>query len=123
MSSAHGSRTDSANPRTPGFAGRNKTAKAAGVLALGAVGALGNFVTGLAWLNPEIFLGLAVLCAVCAIPVGHVARFRARRFDGEGRGVALLAILTGWAALLVSALAILAFLGLLVGLVFLTGKA
>ncbi|MBC2907636.1 hypothetical protein [Streptomyces cupreus] len=96
--------------------GRNRPAKVSAFFALGGVTALGNFATGIAWINPGIFIGGAMACALIAIPAGHVARFRGRRLDGEGRGLAPAAILTGWLVLIVCALAILAFVGLVAGL-------
>ncbi|MEU8990824.1 hypothetical protein AB0C98_31185 [Streptomyces sp. NPDC048558] len=50
------------------------------------------------------------------IHAGHVGRFRGRRLDGEGRGLALAGILTGWLVLFVCVLANLAALGLAVGI-------
>ncbi|MCX5399361.1 DUF4190 domain-containing protein [Streptomyces sp. NBC_00102] len=99
---------------------RNRAAQVSGVFALGAIGALGNFATGIALINPGIFVALAALCALIAIPVGHVGRFRGKRLGGSGRGVALAAILTGWLVLLVCLLAALAFIGLVAGLAALT---
>jgi hypothetical protein len=104
-------------------AGRNRAARVSAFFALGAIGFLGNFVTGIAWLNPGIFVAGALLCALCAIPTGHVARFRGRRLDGEGRGIALAAVLTGWLVLIVCALAILAFAGLIAGLAVISDAA
>lgn len=103
-----------------GPAPRNRAAQVAGFFALGAIGALANFATGLAWLNPGIFVGLAALCALIAIPAGHVGRFRGKRLGGSGRGVALASILTGWLVLLVCLLAVLALIGLLAGVAVLT---
>ncbi|ATL32644.1 DUF4190 domain-containing protein [Streptomyces formicae] len=102
------------------LAGRNRTAKVSGFFALGGVAFLGNFATGIAWINPGVFITLAALSALIAIPTGHVARFRGRRLAGEGRGLALASILTGWLVLLVCALAILAFVGLIAGLAILS---
>lgn len=101
---------------TQTLAGRNRMAKVSGFFALGAVGFLGNFATGIAWLNPGVFAAFALLCALIAIPTGHVARFRGRRLNGEGRGLALASIVTGWLTLIVCLLAILAFVGLIAGL-------
>ncbi|MFD0515102.1 hypothetical protein ACFQ0Q_41565 [Streptomyces aureus] len=33
-----------------------------------------------------MFVGMAVLSALIAVPAGHVGRFRGRRLDGEGAG-------------------------------------
>ncbi|MFJ2770604.1 DUF4190 domain-containing protein [Streptomyces sp. NPDC087300] len=100
--------------------GRNRTARVSGFFALGGVALLGNFATGIAWINPGVFLTLAALSALVAIPTGHVARFRGRRLAGEGRGLALAGILTGWLVLLVCAVAVLAFVGLIAGLAVLS---
>ncbi|WP_149549426.1 DUF4190 domain-containing protein [Streptomyces marokkonensis] len=101
-------------PRT--LVGRNRTAKISAFFALGGVTFLANFVTGIAWINPGLFVGLALLCALIAVPTGHAGRFRGRRLDGEGRGLALVSILTGWLVLLTCLLALLAFVGLVAGL-------
>lgn len=99
---------------------KNRAAQVSGLFALGAVGALGNFATGVALINPPVFVALATLCALIAIPAGHVGRFRGKRLGGSGRGVALAAILTGWLVLLVCLLALLALVGLVAGLAVLT---
>ncbi|MEU6377202.1 DUF4190 domain-containing protein [Streptomyces sp. NPDC046909] len=107
--------TDESRAERP-LAGRNGAAKVSAFFALAALAFLANFATGIAWLNPGVFVALAMLCAVAAIPTGHIARFRGRRLDGEGRGLALAGILTGWLTLFVCLLALLAFLGLVAGL-------
>ncbi|WP_261718793.1 DUF4190 domain-containing protein [Streptomyces sp. FZ201] len=114
------SRTHPQAPARASAAGRNRTAKVSAFFALGGIAFLGNFATGIAWINPGIFIGCAVLCALVAIPTGHIARFRGRRLDGDGRGLALAAVLTGWLVLLVCVLAVLAFVGLIAGLAVLT---
>jgi hypothetical protein len=96
--------------------GRNRAAKVSAFFALGGVAALGNFAGPIAWINPGVFIAMAVLCALIAIPAGHIGRFRGRRLDGDGRGLALAAILTGWLVLIVCAFAILAVVGLIAGL-------
>ncbi|MEV5515662.1 hypothetical protein AB0L50_22575 [Streptomyces flaveolus] len=101
----------------------NRPAKVSGFFALASVAFLGNFATGIAWLNPAIFVGLAAVCALLAIPVGHVGRLRGRRLGGSGRGVALAGIVTGWLVLLVCALAVLAFAGIVAGLAVVTDRA
>ncbi|MER7404800.1 DUF4190 domain-containing protein [Streptomyces sp. NPDC000070] len=122
MSSSNGARTAAGAPART-FAGRNRAAKVSALFALGGVAFLANFATGIAWINPGIFVGLAMLCALIAIPAGHMGRFRGRREDGEGRGLALAGILTGWLVLFVCLLALLAFVGLVAGLAVLTGHA
>ncbi|MFD6533010.1 DUF4190 domain-containing protein [Streptomyces sp. NPDC060184] len=99
---------------------RNRAATVSGVFALGAVGAMGNFATGLALINPPVFIALAILCALIAIPAGHVGRFRGKRLGGAGRGVALASILTGWLVLLLCLLGVLALVGLVAGFAALT---
>ncbi|MEV0844282.1 hypothetical protein AB0J21_00100 [Streptomyces sp. NPDC049954] len=115
--------TDEARPRAGGPARArlptNRAARVSGFFALGGVASLANFATGIAWLNPGVFVGMAMVCALIAIPAGHVGRFRGRRLDGVGRGLSLTAILTGWAVLIVCLLAILVFVGLLAGAAFL----
>ncbi|MER6348652.1 DUF4190 domain-containing protein [Streptomyces sp. NPDC001595] len=99
-----------------GGAVRNRAARVSVSCALAGVGFLLNFGTPLAWLNPPIFLGLAALCGLAAVPIGHVGRFRGRRRDKPERGLALLGIVTGWLVLLTCLLATAAFLGLVTGL-------
>ncbi|MBN0042727.1 DUF4190 domain-containing protein [Streptomyces actuosus] len=103
--------------------GRNRAAKVSAFFALGCVGALGNFVTGIAWLNPGVFVLMAMLCALVAVAAGHVGRFRGRRLGGEGRGLALAGLLVGWLTLLVCVLAGLALAGLAAGLAVLVDHA
>jgi hypothetical protein len=110
-----------ASARAGGMA--NRPAKVSAFFALSAVAFLGSFATGIAWINPGLFVGLATLCALIAIPAGHVGRFRARRSDGSGRGLALAGILTGWLLLIICALATLAFFGLVAGLAVLIDHA
>ncbi|PHQ51420.1 hypothetical protein BLA24_13895 [Streptomyces cinnamoneus] len=80
------------------------------------VAAYGNFATGIAWLNPGVFIMMAVLCALIAIVAGHIGRFRGRRLDGDGRGMALLGIVVGWLVILVTVVIALAVGGLIAGL-------
>ncbi|MEU2771189.1 MULTISPECIES: DUF4190 domain-containing protein [Streptomyces] len=103
--------------------GRNRATNVSAFFALGGVAFLANFATGIAWINPGIFVGMATLCALIAIPAGHVGRFRGRRMGGEGRGLALASILAGWLVLFLCLLALLAFVGLIAGLAVLTDHA
>lgn len=80
-----------------------------------AIAALLNFYTGIAWLNPVIFITLGVLCSLVAIVSGHVGRRRARKSGGTGRFVSLLGIVLGWLVILVSALAVTVVFGLAAG--------
>ncbi|WP_435284848.1 hypothetical protein [Streptomyces koelreuteriae] len=122
MSGTNSTRTaDGAPART--LAGRNRAAKVSGFFALGGVAFLANFATGIAWINPGIFVGLATLCALIAIPAGHVGRFRGRRMDGEGSGLALASFLAGWLVLFLCLLALLAFVRLVAGIAVLTDHA
>ncbi|MFF5805546.1 hypothetical protein [Streptomyces sp. NPDC012746] len=104
-------------------AARNGPARVSAFFALASVASAANFVTGIAWINPAVFLAMTALCALTAVPVGHMGRFRARRLAGEGKGTALAAILVGWTMLFVCALAVLAFAGLIAGMAFLTENA
>ncbi|GHE71079.1 DUF4190 domain-containing protein [Streptomyces capitiformicae] len=122
MSSADGVRSAAGEPARS-WAGRNRAAKVSAFFASGGVAFLGNFATGIAWINPAVFVGLAALCALIAIPAGHAGRFQGRRLYGEGRGLALVSILTGWLTLIVCLLATLAFLGLAAGLAVLLDSA
>lgn len=79
------------------------------------VAALGCFFTGIAWMNPPIFVALAVLSAIAGIATGHVARYRAKRLGADGRGMALCAILLGWLVVVICVLATLALVWLLGG--------
>ncbi|MFE2324992.1 DUF4190 domain-containing protein [Streptomyces sp. NPDC059385] len=96
--------------------GKNRAAKVSVFFALGSFGAMANFATPIGWLNPPVFVGLALLCALVAVPAGHVGRFRARRLSGDGKGMALAGLLGGWLMLLVTLLALASVFGLLVGL-------
>jgi hypothetical protein len=97
-------------------ASRNRAAKVSAFFALGGVAALGNFAGPIAWINPGIFLAMAAVCALIAVPAGHIGRFRGRRLGGDGRGLALASILISWLVLLVCLLAVLAYAGLVAGL-------
>ncbi|MGW1462888.1 DUF4190 domain-containing protein [Streptomyces sp. NPDC002308] len=108
--------SESSSPAAP----RNRAATVSGFFALGAVGAVGNFATGIALINPPVFIALAVLCALIAIPAGHLGRSRGKRLGGAGRGVALASILTGWLVLFLCLLGALALVGLVAGFAALT---
>ncbi|GAA1887985.1 DUF4190 domain-containing protein [Actinomadura bangladeshensis] len=102
---------------------RNRPAKVSVYSAGFGIAALANFATGIAWINPAIFVGMAVLCALVAIVAGHMGRFRGRRLDGDGRGMALLGLLLGWLLIVVCLLATIAALGLIATLAVLTDTA
>ncbi|GAA2280064.1 hypothetical protein GCM10010402_40980 [Actinomadura luteofluorescens] len=101
----------------------NRPAKVSLFFAGSGIATLANFATGIAWINPAVFVGLAVLCALAAIIAGHVGRFRGRRLDGDGRGMALLGIVLGWLLILICLLAVTAVLGLIAGLAVLVDGA
>ncbi|GAP45429.1 hypothetical protein [Streptomyces azureus] len=69
MSSTNDARTAIGEPARP-LGGRNRAAKVSAFFALGGVAFLANFATGIAWINPGIFVGLAMLCALIAYPPG-----------------------------------------------------
>ncbi|WP_328315573.1 hypothetical protein [Streptomyces sp. NBC_00388] len=117
--------SDTQNPSTAAAVGtgtgKNRSAKISAFFALAGVASLGSFYTAFAWINPGVYVSMAVLCALIAIPTGHIGRFRGRRLpEKDGRGVALLAILVSWLVLLVCLLAGLAYFGLMVGLAYLS---
>ncbi|GAA4377233.1 hypothetical protein GCM10023088_36860 [Actinomadura verrucosospora] len=101
----------------------NRPAKVSLFFAGFGVAALASFATGIAWINPAVFVGLAMLSALAAIIAGHVGRFRGRRLDGDGRGMALLGIVLGWLLILVCVLAVVVVLGLITGLAVLSDAA
>ncbi|WP_328344296.1 hypothetical protein [Streptomyces violaceus] len=86
MSGTNDARTAVGEPART-LAGRNRATKVSALFALGGVAFLANFATGIAWINPGIFVGLAMLCALIAIRAGHVGRFRGRRvWTGKAAG-------------------------------------
>ncbi|MFI6599961.1 DUF4190 domain-containing protein [Nonomuraea sp. NPDC050536] len=102
---------------------KNTPAKLALGFAGFGVAALGCFFTGIAWMNPPVFVGLAVLSAIAGIVTGHVARSRGKRLSGDGRGMALGAILLSWLVVAVCVLAATALVWLLSGTaIFLDGR-
>ncbi|MEV3922580.1 DUF4190 domain-containing protein [Actinomadura coerulea] len=101
----------------------NRPAKVSVFFAGFGIAALANFATGIAWINPAVFVGLATLCALAAIIAGHVGRFRGRRLDGDGRGMALLGIVLGWLLIIICVLAVVAVLGLITGMAVLFDAA
>ncbi|MFB6619504.1 DUF4190 domain-containing protein [Streptomyces sp. NPDC085524] len=103
--------------------GRNRAAKVSAFCALGSFAAMANLATPIGWLNPPVFVAMALLCALIAIPAGHVGRFRARRLSGDGKGMALAGVLGGWVMLLVSLLAVASAAGLIAGVALLVDAA
>ncbi|MEW2069265.1 DUF4190 domain-containing protein [Streptomyces sp. NPDC007346] len=63
------------------------------------------------------------LCGLVAIPAGHLGRRRGKRLGGRDRGVALLAIVTGWLLILCALVLVLAYVGLVAGLGVLVDSA
>ncbi|MGB8939241.1 MAG: DUF4190 domain-containing protein [Streptomyces sp.] len=122
MTSADNTRPSTGEPERA-WAGRNRLAKVSAFFALGGVACIVNLAGPIGLLHPGIFVGMAVLCALAAIIAGHAGRFRGRRLDGEGRGLSLAGILTGWLLLLVSLLLTLAFIGLVAGMALLVDGA
>ncbi|MER7812679.1 DUF4190 domain-containing protein [Streptomyces sp900116325] len=118
MSSAENMRAR--EEQTQSAPGRNRPAKVSLFFAACGYASLGNFFTGIAWLNPGIFVSMAVLSALTAVVSGHVGRYRGRRLGGDGRGMALAGILLGWLLLFICVLIGLAFIGFIAGLTFLT---
>ncbi|MEV8566138.1 hypothetical protein AB0436_11285 [Streptomyces sp. NPDC051322] len=66
--------SDTRSQASAGHAGtgtvRNGPAKVSAFFALGGIASLGNFYTGIAWVNPGVFVGMAMLCALVAIVTG-----------------------------------------------------
>ncbi|MFD8785533.1 hypothetical protein [Kitasatospora sp. NPDC059599] len=82
------------------------------------------FVTPIFWLMYGGFYTFGVfVCGLVAIPAGHLGRRRGKRLGGRDRGLALLAILTGWLLLLCGLLLVLAYAGVVAGLAVLVGSA
>ncbi|MFF9436774.1 DUF4190 domain-containing protein [Streptomyces sp. NPDC014735] len=91
--------------------------------ALGVALIVAIFVTPMFWLMYGQYYTFAMFTfGVVAIPAGHLGRRHGKRLDGRDRGLALVGILTGW-LLLVVALLVLAYGGLIIGLAFLFGSA
>lgn len=85
---------------------------------------VGIFATPMFWLlYGGFYTFLLFMSGVVAIPAGHLGRRRGKHLGGRDRGVALLAIVTGWILILLSFLLVLAYAGLLAGLAFLTDSA
>ncbi|GAA0378157.1 hypothetical protein QZH56_29225 [Streptomyces olivoreticuli] len=82
------------------------------------------FATPMLWLlYAQYYTFFTFVFGAVAIPAGHLGRFRSKRLGGRDRGLALLAIVTGWLLLFYVLLAVLAYGGLIVGLTFLFGSA
>jgi hypothetical protein len=87
---------------------------------MGATLIAGIFLTPMFWLLYSGFYTFLVFAfGVVAIPAGHLGRRRGKHLGGRDRGVALLAITTGWVLIFISLLLVLAYAGLLAGLAYL----
>ncbi|MFE6776623.1 DUF4190 domain-containing protein [Streptomyces sp. NPDC057702] len=115
--------TDEAGEGRPRGAGRNRPARTSAYFALASFGSLANLAGPVGWVNPGIFVVMALLCALVAVVAGHLGRFRGRRLGGEGRGLALVGLLAGWVLLAVCLLLLLAVVGLVAGLAVLVDSA
>ncbi|AXG78231.1 hypothetical protein DVK44_11535 [Streptomyces paludis] len=98
---------------------RNTPARVSIAAAIGGVTLItATAITPMFWLMyGGFYTFLLFLCGIVAIPAGHLGRRRGKRLGGQDRGMALIAILIGWLLLLVSLLLVLAYYGLLAGLV------
>ncbi|MGC5412858.1 hypothetical protein ACPXCX_55770, partial [Streptomyces sp. DT225] len=77
--------------------------------------------------TPLLWLGFAgystafmFLCGFVAVPAGHLGRRRGKRLGGQDRGIALLAIVTGWLLILCASVLVLAYVGLVAGVAVLS---
>lgn len=92
--------------------------------ALGVALIVAIFATPMFWLMYGQYYTFAMfMFGVVAVPAGHLGRRRGKRLDGRDRGLALVGILTGWLLLVVVALLVLAYGGLIIGLALLFGSA
>ncbi|MER5933892.1 DUF4190 domain-containing protein [Streptomyces sp. NPDC002054] len=78
----------------------NRPARLSTYFALGGVALLMSFLTLYGWVFPQFTFTGAVVCGLFAVVAGHVGRLRRRR---DGRGMALLGIVSGWLVLLTCA--------------------
>lgn len=115
MPSGQGVQPATGDPES-GRTRRNRAARASAYCAIAGLGALGNIAGPAGWASPGLFVVMAFVCALAAVVMGHIGRFRGRRLGGEGRGLALAGLVTGWVLLLVCSLLLLAVIGLIAGL-------
>ncbi|MFJ6609303.1 DUF4190 domain-containing protein [Streptomyces sp. NPDC091289] len=102
----------------PAVRSRNTPARvAAWAAAMGAGLIVAIVVTPMFWLMyGGLYTAFMFLCGLVAIPAGHLGRRRGKRLGGQDRGVALLAIVTGWLLILCALVLVLAYVGLVAGL-------
>lgn len=92
--------------------------------ALGVSLIVAMFATPMFWLWwGQYYTFFMAVFGIVAIPMGHIGRIRGKRLGGRDRGLALLAIVTGWLLLLCVLLIVVAYGGLIVGLTALFGAA
>ena len=85
---------------------------------------LAIFLTPMFWLlYGQIYTFFMAVFGIVAIPAGHIGRIRGKRLGGRDRGLALLAIVTGWLLLLCVLLIVVAYGGIVIGLTVLFGVA
>ncbi|MGW1184058.1 DUF4190 domain-containing protein [Streptomyces drozdowiczii] len=101
----------------PAVRSRNTAARvAAWAAALGVSLIVAIVATPLLWLGlAGYYTAATFLCGLVAVPVGHLGRRRAKRLGGQDRGIALLAIVTGWLLILCALVLVLAYVGLVAG--------
>ncbi|MFJ8385540.1 hypothetical protein ACIQ9Q_13710 [Streptomyces sp. NPDC094438] len=104
-------------PAAPAAAVRNTPARvAAWSAAMGVSLIVAIFATPMFWLMyGQYYTFFMAVFGVVAIPAGHLGRIRGKRLGGRDRGLALLAIVTGWLLLLCVLLIVLAYAGLMIG--------
>ncbi|MGW8332475.1 hypothetical protein ACWGLE_31790 [Streptomyces sp. NPDC055897] len=109
----------------PAAAVRNTPARVAAWSAAMGVGLIvAVFMTPMFWLMyGQYYTFFMAVFGTVAIPAGHLGRIRGKRLGGRDRGLALLAIVTGWLLLLCVLLIVLAYGGLIIGLTALFGAA
>ncbi|MFG3283284.1 hypothetical protein [Streptomyces sp. NPDC048111] len=75
------------------------------------------FVTPMLWLlYGGVYTFFMAVSGLVAIVAGHVGRIRGKRMGGRDRGLALLAIVTGWLLLFCVLVIVVTYFGLAVGL-------
>ncbi|MFF8444915.1 hypothetical protein ACF07U_29100 [Streptomyces californicus] len=104
---------------------RNTPARVAAWSAALGVGLIAAIVlTPMFWLMYGGFYTAALfLCGLVAVPAGHAGRRRGKKLGGRDRGLALLALLTGWLLMLGALVLVLAYAGLVAGLGVLVDSA
>ncbi|MEU3501462.1 DUF4190 domain-containing protein [Streptomyces hundungensis] len=110
--------TSTAQTAAPTAEARNTPARIAFWSATCGVGmVLAIFLTPMFWLlYGQIYTFFMAVFGIVAIPAGHIGRIQGKRLGGRDRGMALLAIVTGWLLLLCVLLIVVAYGGLILGL-------